>query len=646
MLGLWCAAIVIFLVFLYQRLSDPVSKLPGPWYTKLTSLVIKYHEFSASRRVFIHQLHKQYGTIVRIAPNEVSFASLDAIREIYASGGSGYDKTELYDLFRQFGIKTMFSTLDKQTHSERKRQLADRYAMSNILREHHVSAIRESAKAFVSKCASIAKSVDVYIYLHCYALDCVTHFMFSPSGLKSLTDENDFELMEEMTYHNSLQKNLLPYYLPHLAPYFPSWLLPRRAPKSNAYVHKVTAQTSPDEYSLLARLLRKDSSITKSQAAAECKDHMAAGIDTTGDGLCFLMWELSQPHNFRFQDRLYEELRSAPEGTHIDRLPYLDAVIKEALRCAPPIPMSFPRYVPSGGRTIDGTFIPEGIIVSCQPYTVHRLDEKVFPDPDTFNPDRWMEEDGINERNRLFFAFSTGGRGCTGRNLATVEMKILLQEVYARFQTTVAPDMTSSMEIDDQIISLVNTMHMSSLSNWATVALQALLLFSPNIPVATSSPSAPELSFLYTAYVECESSLMSSPGPHGVRRTIPIVGGNFTGPNLSGKILDVGADWGLVDPQTGIFSADTRYNFRTDDGENIFLQTSGPKSPSGQLHLRLVFETGSRKYYWLNNVVAIGILTSVAETANTSLLRIDAWNMATDWNSTSFLNPTTTTASG
>lgn len=142
---------------------------------------------------------------------------------------------------------------------------------------------------------------------------------------------------------------------------------------------------------------------------------MAAGIDTTGDGLCFLMWELSQPRSFRFQDRLYEELRSAPEGTHIDRFPYLDAVIKEALRCAPPIPMSFPRYVPSGGRTIDGTFIPEGTIVSCQPYSVHRLDTKVFPDPDTFNPDRWMEEDGIYERNRLFFAFSTGGRGCTGR---------------------------------------------------------------------------------------------------------------------------------------------------------------------------------------------------------------------------------------
>ena len=51
--------------------------------------------------------------MVRLAPNEVSFTSLDALREIYAEGGSGYDKTELYTLFMQFGWRTMFSTLGK-----------------------------------------------------------------------------------------------------------------------------------------------------------------------------------------------------------------------------------------------------------------------------------------------------------------------------------------------------------------------------------------------------------------------------------------------------------------------------------------------------------------------------------------------------
>ncbi|PWY75020.1 cytochrome P450 [Aspergillus heteromorphus CBS 117.55] len=608
MLSLWCAGAFLLGIFLFERLSSPVARLPGPWYTKLTSLVIKFQEFSGRRRISIHELHKEYGPVVRIAPNEVSFASLDAIREIYASGGSGYDKTELYDLFRQFNTKTMFSTLDKQSHSERKRQLADRYAMSNVMRDH-LSTIREHAKAFITECATGEKSVNVYVYLHCYALDCVTSFMFSPGGLKSLSDKNDYELMEELTYHQSLQKNLLQYYLPQLAPHFPSWLLPRPAPMTNDYVHRMTAQKSPDNCSLVSRLTKANTSLTHLQVAAECMDHLAAGIDTTGDGLCFLMWELSQPHNLQFQERLYKELCSTANDTPIDQLPYLDAVIKEALRCSPPIPMSFPRHVPRGGRTIDGCFIPEGTIVSCQPYTVHRLDETVFPEPDRFNPDRWMDDEGLHERNRLFFAFGTGGRGCTGKSLAMVEMKILLQAVYSQFRTTVAPDMT----------------------------LKTMLLLSPHTSTANPAPPAPELTLLYTAYVECEATLMNSPGPHGIRRTIPIVGGNFTGPHLSGQILNVGADWGLVDPQTGIFSADTRYNLRTDDGESIFIQTSGPKAPSGQLHLRLVFETGSRKYYWLNNVVAIGVLTSEASTTNTSLLRIDAWHVSGMVSSSSFL---------
>ncbi|KAL2850790.1 hypothetical protein BJX68DRAFT_72491 [Aspergillus pseudodeflectus] len=158
-----------------------------------------------------------------------------------------------------------------------------------------------------------------------------------------------------------------------------------------------------------------------------------------------------------------------------------------------------------------------------------------------------------------------------------------------------------------------------------TLAIQSVAQ-APCVAAASRHPRAPKLSYLYTAFVHCKGTLMNEDSPRGTRLAIPIVGGNFTGPRLSGmhevnvaecsncggdnakhglsgKILDVGADWGIVDPKTGIFSADTRYNLRTDDGADIFIQTSGPASPSGQLHLRLLFETGHEDYYWLNNIV-------------------------------------------
>ncbi|OJJ05620.1 hypothetical protein ASPVEDRAFT_45120 [Aspergillus versicolor CBS 583.65] len=170
----------------------------------------------------------------------------------------------------------------------------------------------------------------------------------------------------------------------------------------------------------------------------------------------------------------------------------------------------------------------------------------------------------------------------------------------------------------------------TQLRNFALAAL-TVQSFSGAPVVTAATPQPPELSYLYTAFVYCKGSLMNEDGPRGIRRAIPIVGGNFTGPRLSGSILDVGADWGTVDPKTEIFSADTRYNLRTSDGADIFVQTSGPKAPSGNLHLRLVFETGHDNYYWLNNVVAIGRLTNVESGNNSSVLRIDAWNFAADW---------------
>ncbi|KAK4888678.1 hypothetical protein LTR27_012464 [Elasticomyces elasticus] len=179
------------------------------------------------------------------------------------------------------------------------------------------------------------------------------------------------------------------------------------------------------------------------------------------------------------------------------------------------------------------------------------------------------------------------------------------------------------------------------LSFLASTCLLTIGSFAQQTPSSYSPLAPPGLTFLYTSYVECLNRIYTTQGPRGLRTSIPIVGGNFTGPRLSGKILDVGADWGLTDPQTGIFSADTRYNFQTDDGANIFLQTSGPSQKDGSLHLRAIFETGDKDYYWLNNVVAVGVLNQVSSTNTSFLLRIDVWHISTDWNATTFINGTT-----
>ena len=189
---------------------------------------------------------------------------------------------------------------------------------------------------------------------------------------------------------------------------------PRETPLANDFVMEASSKTGAAQFTLMSRMQDKIHGMEHIDMAAECTDHMAAGIDTTGDALCFLMWEISQPRTFHVQQRLQEELRNNPE-TPFDKLTYLDAVVSEGLRCFPAIPMSLPRYVPEGGRTIDGYFLPANTIVSCQAYSTHRINEMVFPQPEVFNPDRWLEPKGELDRKRLFFAFASGGRGCIGK---------------------------------------------------------------------------------------------------------------------------------------------------------------------------------------------------------------------------------------
>jgi hypothetical protein len=115
---------------------------------------------------------------------------------------------------------------------------------------------------------------------------------------------------------------------------------------------------------------------------------------------------------------------------------------------------------------------------------------------------------------------------------------------------------------------------------------------------------------------------LGRPTELGNRRIVPITGGAFNGPRLTGQILDQGADWQVV-TDAGTTVVDTRYLLRTDDDALIFLSTRGFRDGPRQVlaalaagdtvdpatyyfRITLTFETGDERYRWLNTVVAIG----------------------------------------
>jgi cytochrome P450 len=116
----------------------------------------------------------------------------------------------------------------------------------------------------------------------------------------------------------------------------------------------------------------------------------------------------------------------------VRHLPYLRACLDEALRMFPPSTFGLPRRTPPEGAPILGTFIPGDTSVSISAFVAHR-DPTVFPDPESFRPERWLGDDA-KELQAAFITFSAGARGCIGRNISYLEQTVLLASVVHRYE--------------------------------------------------------------------------------------------------------------------------------------------------------------------------------------------------------------------
>lgn len=112
--------------------------------------------------------------------------------------------------------------------------------------------------------------------------------------------------------------------------------------------------------------------------------------------------------------------------------------------------------------------------------------------------------------------------------------------------------------------------------------------------------------------------------PLGTRRIVPVTGGSFKGNRVSGTVLaNAAADWILVRAD-GSVQLDVRLTLRTDDGALIYMSYRGIRHSSPEVAKRLasgepvdpgeyyfrtapVFETGSDKYEWMNNIICVAV---------------------------------------
>ncbi|XP_003746392.1 cytochrome P450 4V2-like [Galendromus occidentalis] len=188
---------------------------------------------------------------------------------------------------------------------------------------------------------------------------------------------------------------------------------------------------------LLKEHFNKRSQFTIEDIREEVDTFMFEGHDTTAQALSFALFLIG--HHPEVQQRIHKELDEVLgiENNDCDidldqlrQLKYLECVVKESLRIYPSVPLVGRRITKE--YQLNGKTVPRGSNVYCFIFALHR-DPRYFPEPERFDPDRFLPEKSAGRHPFAFLPFSAGARNCIGQKFALREEKIILAWILRRY---------------------------------------------------------------------------------------------------------------------------------------------------------------------------------------------------------------------
>jgi cytochrome P450 len=164
-----------------------------------------------------------------------------------------------------------------------------------------------------------------------------------------------------------------------------------------------------------------------------------AGHETTANLMTWTWYLLSQHADV--EARLHEELDAVLEGRQptvedVPRLRYTEMVVAESMRLYPPA-WAIGRLALKD-HEVGGYTIPAKALVLLSPYVTHR-DERYFPDPTRFDPERWTPEARESRPQFAYFPFGGGTRRCIGEGFAWMEGILLLASLARNWRMRLVP---------------------------------------------------------------------------------------------------------------------------------------------------------------------------------------------------------------
>lgn len=395
--------ITVLISFLLYRLACTVLQayklrsIPGPLYARFSSLVISYHTLRNSRISYIHKLHQQYGNIVVLGPDEIHVNDLSLLNQIYSSFKVG--KHPYYSEFAYLGTQNLFSTIDPARHARSRKQFSNLYTRPNLNLPVVYQCIQDFCRTLDDR-----DTVEMTLGFETFTKSVICRFVFGRHvELGEQGTSNTLRNLRRLCRRTGFDS--LATLVACLTPVSkPSPFEDSITSSTRSIIQSQSTKIQNDF--LISRMI--DSRIyTNAEIVSEARDHLIAGSDTTTTVLSCLFHQLARSP--LITERLRRELNQIDVSNYeeVERVTYLNSVIKEALRLYASIPMTLPR-VTLQPIVLGDHVIPSNIKIGSQAYSLHRT-----IDGETFDPDR-KEERG--------WEFSSGSRSCIGKALAICEL--------------------------------------------------------------------------------------------------------------------------------------------------------------------------------------------------------------------------------
>lgn len=469
---------IIFFLFhyfiLYPLFFHELAHVPGPIWCKLSYYYISWYDLKLERNEKIAEWHRQYGPVICIRPNEVSFSDPELMREIYSTMGK-YTKSDFFDKFITYGKRALFSIGPYWEHQHKRMLISQFYSNTGIYQPVVEEFVRERLAALLSCMdekftAGRSTSVNLYPMFNCFSFDNITRLLYGPRHC-AYTIENDQKVREILLDMKQTQIwSPINFSFPWI---HGSWILKKLLgpgyTRSLSAEHELAewncqqltaAKEDKDwekDHTLLRRMrtvnTKDGKPLNPNYIASEIFDHLNAAQETVAVSLVYINYHLARCPDW--QEKIREELRSLPVADDqglpsfkdLNNAPLFGAFVREVHRKNPGASGRAERYVPTGGKAYSGIFIPERTRVSASTIALHH-DPTAFPDSDVFRPERWLEAKPEQKliMDRAYIPFGYGARICLGKAFARLELKLLTAALVLKYR--MRPDWEKMTERD------------------------------------------------------------------------------------------------------------------------------------------------------------------------------------------------------